>query len=160
MNFRIGCGYDVHRLEEGRDLWLGGVRVPHHKGTLGHSDGDVLIHAICDALLGALSHGDIGVHFPDTSEEFRDISSTILLERTYHMIREKEFVLVNLDTTVVLEKPKIKDHIPQMKEILSGILKTDLHNISIKATTSEKLGFTGREKGVAAYAVVLLKSPE
>ena len=154
---RIGFGYDIHRLEAGRDLWLGGVRLPHHKGTLGHSDGDVLLHAICDALLGALSLGDIGVHFPDTSEEFRDIRSTVLLERTYRLIREKEYALVNLDTTVILEKPKIKDYIPQMKEILSYILQTGVSNISIKATTSEKLGFVGREKGVAACAVVLVQ---
>jgi 2-C-methyl-D-erythritol 2,4-cyclodiphosphate synthase len=155
---RIGIGYDVHRLEAGRELWLGGVQIPHQTGTLGHSDGDVLIHAICDALLGALSLGDIGVYFPDTSEEFRDIRSTILLERTFQLIRDNGFALVNLDSTLVLEKPKIKDHIPLMQEILAGILQTGTDRISIKATTSEKLGFTGRGEGVAAYAVVLLEA--
>jgi len=158
MNIRIGFGYDVHRLEKGRDLWLGGISIPHYKGTLGHSDGDVLIHAVCDALLGALDLGDIGIHFPDTSDEFRDIRSTILLEKTYQLVREKKYALVNLDSTVILEKPKIRDHIPQMKETLAGILQTSPSNISIKATTSEKMGFIGRGKGLAACANVLLRS--
>jgi 2-C-methyl-D-erythritol 2,4-cyclodiphosphate synthase len=157
MNIRIGSGYDVHRLKAGRDLWLGGISIPHDKGTLGHSDGDVLIHAVCDALLGALDLGDIGIHFPDSSDEFRDIRSTILLERTYHMVREKKYALGNLDSTVILEKPKIRDYIPQMKDTLAGILHTSPSNISIKATTSEKMGFIGRGKGVAAYATVLLR---
>ena len=158
MNIRIGFGYDVHRLEKGRDLWIGGIRIPHYQGTLGHSDGDVLIHAVCDALLGALDLGDIGIHFPDTSDEFRDIRSTILLEKTYQLVREKKYALVNLDSTVILEKPKIRDHIPQMKETLAGILQTSPSNISIKATTSEKMGFIGRGKGLAACANVLLRS--
>jgi 2-C-methyl-D-erythritol 2,4-cyclodiphosphate synthase len=157
MTFRIGFGYDIHRLQAGRDLWLGGVRIPHSKGTLGHSDGDVLIHAICDALLGALSLGDIGTHFPDTSEEYKDIRSTILLEKTMHLIRENKYAPVNLDTTVILEEPKIKDHIPAMKELLAGIMLISPSDISVKATTAEKLGFIGKGKGVAACATVLLK---
>ena len=157
MNLRTGQGIDFHRLEKGRNLWLGGILIPSEKGCLAHSDGDVLIHAICDAVLGAAALGDIGHHFPDSSPEFKDIDSKILLENTFNLIKEKGFSIVNIDSTVCLEKPKIAAYIPEMRTTLAGILSTSADNISIKATTAEKLGFIGREEGVVAIASVLLE---
>lgn len=156
MNIRVGFGYDVHRLVEGRELWLGGIRLKHELGLLGHSDADVLIHAICDALLGAANMRDIGYHFPDTAKETLGIDSKILLKKTVGLIGEKGYRLVNLDATVCAERPKINPHVEEMKKCLAGIIDTDEDNISIKATTTEKLGFTGREEGISAYAVVLI----
>jgi 2-C-methyl-D-erythritol 2,4-cyclodiphosphate synthase len=153
---RIGFGFDTHRLEVSHDFWLGGILIPHDKGATGHSDADVLIHAICDALLGAAGLADIGSQFPDTSSEFKGIDSKVLLGRTMQMILAKGYTLGNLDTTVVLQNPKISSHIPVMKKTLASVLGTDESRISIKAKTSEKLGFIGREEGVSAYAVVLL----
>lgn len=157
MNLRTGQGIDFHRLEEGRKLRLGGILVPSEKGSVAHSDGDVLIHAVCDAILGAASLGDIGHHFPDTSPEFKDIDSRILLKRTYDLISEKGFRIVNIDCTVCLEKPKIAAYIMSMRSSIAGILNTSPDNISVKATTTEKMGFIGREEGVAALASVLLE---
>ena len=157
MNLRTGQGIDFHRLEKGRKLWLGGILIPSEKGCLAHSDGDVLIHAICDAVLGAAALGDIGHHFPDSSPEFKDIDSKILLENTFNLIKEKGFSIVNIDSTVCLEKPKIAAYIPEMRTTLAGILNASADNISIKATTAEKLGFIGREEGVVAIASVLLE---
>ncbi len=157
MNFRIGIGYDVHRLEEGLPFVLGGVSLSHSRGPVGHSDGDVLIHAICDAMLGALALGDIGTHFPDTDKEFKDIDSKILLEKTINMIRFQGYEISNMDSTVCLQKPKISKYIPEMIKILSSVLDIDHHQLSVKATTTEKLGFVGDESGVSAYAVVLLE---
>ena len=156
MSFRIGIGYDVHRLQEGRDFVLGGIKIPHNKGPLGHSDGDVLIHAICDAMLGALALGDIGKQFPDTEAEFKDIDSKILLEKTINMIRFYGYDISNIDSTICLQSPKISGYIHNMVEALAAVLGIDVHLISIKATTTEKLGFVGEETGVSAYAVVLL----
>jgi 2-C-methyl-D-erythritol 2,4-cyclodiphosphate synthase len=156
MNVRIGQGIDFHRLEEGLDLFLGGVGIPSSRGCVAHSDGDVLLHAICDALLGAAGLRDIGHYFPDTSSEFRNIDSKILLARTYNLVKEKGFTVVNIDGTVCLEKPKIAPYINSMKEAIAAILETETDNVAIKATTTEKLGFTGREEGVVALAVVLL----
>ncbi len=160
MNLRIGQGYDVHRLAEGEQLWLGGVRIPHKKGTVAYSDGDVLIHAICDALLGALKLGDIGTHFPDTDPEFKNMDSKVLLQRTCGLVRKKGYSLVNLDATVCLQQPKLKTYIPQMETLMAGILETGPGRISVKATTTEKLGFEGREEGVSALAVVLLEGAD
>jgi 2-C-methyl-D-erythritol 2,4-cyclodiphosphate synthase len=156
MSFRIGIGYDVHRLETGRAFVLGGVSILYDKGPAGHSDGDVLIHAICDALLGALALGDIGKHFPDSKEEFRDIDSKILLEKTINMIRFYGYEISNIDSTVCLQKPKISRHIPAMVKALAGVMGIDEHQVSIKATTTEKMGFVGEEQGISAYAVALL----
>lgn len=156
MNIRIGQGIDFHRLEPGLDLWLGGVSIPSERGCVAHSDGDVLLHAICDALLGAAGLRDIGFHFPDSDPEFKNIDSKILLKRTYGLISEKGFSVNNIDCTVCLEKPKIAPYTQEMKNIISAILRTLPENISIKATTTEKLGFTGREEGIVALAVVLL----
>ncbi len=156
MSFRIGIGYDVHRLEEGRDFVLGGISLPFKKGPAGHSDGDVLIHAICDALLGALALGDIGKHFPDSEEEYRGIDSKILLEKTINMIRFYGYEISNIDSTVCLQKPKISKYIPKMVTSLSNVLHIDAHQVSVKATTTEKLGFVGEEQGISAYAVALL----
>ncbi|MDR0559215.1 MAG: 2-C-methyl-D-erythritol 2,4-cyclodiphosphate synthase [Prevotellaceae bacterium] len=153
---RIGFGYDVHRLSEGYDFWLGGVKIEHNKGCIAHSDGDALIHALCDALLGALALGDIGVHFPDTSEQYRGIDSKILLAEVVEIIEKEGYSIGNTDATVSLQKPKIKDYIPEMRNILAKIMKIPVENVSIKATTTEKLGFEGREEGIAAYAVVLI----
>ncbi len=153
---RIGFGYDVHRFAEGRDLWLGGVKIPHTQGLLGHSDADVLIHAICDALLGAAALGDIGKHFPDTDPEFEGIYSKILLTRTAELITSAGFKIQNIDSTIALQVPKIAPYIEIMRTTLSELLGIELGQISIKATTTEKLGFEGREEGVSAYAVVLL----
>lgn len=155
---RIGFGIDFHQLTEGRDLWLGGVKVPHGKGALGHSDADVLLHAICDALLGAACLGDIGVHFPDTSADYKDIDSKILLAKTYQLISEAGYKIENIDSSICLELPKIKPHIPEMQVAISSILGISLNDISIKATTTEKMGFVGREEGLIAYASVLLSS--
>jgi len=157
MNQRIGQGIDFHRLEKGLKLWLGGVHIPSEKGCVAHSDGDVLLHAICDAMLGAAALGDIGHHFPDTSPEFKNIDSKILLERTLALIKAKGFSVVNIDSTVCLEKPKIAGFIPEMRSVIAGVLETLPEDISVKATTTEKLGFTGREEGIIALAVVLLK---
>jgi 2-C-methyl-D-erythritol 2,4-cyclodiphosphate synthase len=156
--YRIGSGIDFHQLVEGRDLWVGGVQIPHTKGALGHSDADVLLHAICDALLGALCLGDIGVHFPDTSSEFKNIDSKILLQRTYDLITAEGYRVVNIDTTLTLEAPKIKPHVQAMQETIAGILRITTKDISIKATTTEKMGFVGREEGVVAYATALLQT--
>lgn len=157
MNIRVGFGYDVHKLVEGRDLWLGGIKIEHSVGLLGHSDADVLIHAICDALLGAANMRDIGYHFPDTADETLNIDSKILLRKTIDLIAGKGYVLGNVDATICAERPKINPHIPAMKECMAEIMNTDPDNISIKATTSEKMGFVGREEGMAAYATVLIE---
>ncbi|MFY7708518.1 MAG: 2-C-methyl-D-erythritol 2,4-cyclodiphosphate synthase [Flavobacteriales bacterium] len=154
--FRVGFGYDVHQLVEGRDLWLGGVLIPHEKGALGHSDADVLLHAICDALLGAAALGDIGKHFPDTSADFKGIDSKILLKKTCDLIRENGYEIGNIDSTLCLERPKVMKHAEQMKSAISEVAGIDVNQVSIKATTSEKMGFVGREEGVNAYAVALI----
>jgi 2-C-methyl-D-erythritol 2,4-cyclodiphosphate synthase len=154
---RIGLGVDFHQLTEGRDFWLGGVLVPHHKGALGHSDADVLLHAICDAMLGAASLGDIGLHFPDTDNTYKNIDSKILLKRTLELITAKGYQVVNIDSTLCLQAPKIKPYVVQMEETIAGILNISTEEVSIKATTTEKLGFVGREEGVVAYATVLLE---
>ena len=155
--FRIGNGYDVHRLVEGRKLILGGVEIPHTKGVLGHSDGDVLIHAIMDGILGALALGDIGQHFPDTDLKYEGIDSMLLLKRVVELMEENGYGIVNLDSIIVLQKPKVKPHIESMRERIAHALKTEVGNISVKATTEEKLGFTGDESGVKSYCTVLLK---
>lgn len=157
MSLRIGFGIDFHQLVEGRDLWLGGVLIPHHKGALGHSDADVLLHAICDAMLGALALGDIGVHFPDTDASYKNIDSKILLAKTQGLIRDQGYKVVNLDSSITLEMPKIKPYIAEMQETISGILSIGPSAVSIKATTTEKMGFVGREEGIVAYATVLLE---
>lgn len=156
MNIRIGQGIDFHRLEKGLQLWLGGINIPSEKGCVAHSDGDVLIHAICDALLGASGLRDIGYYFPDTSAEFKNIDSRILLEKTISLINEKGFKVINIDSTICLEKPKISSFIPEMRKVISSLVQTEPDNVTIKATTTEKLGFTGREEGIVALAVVLL----
>ena len=156
MDFRIGHGFDVHRLVPGRKLWLGGVEIPFIMGLDGHSDADVLIHAICDALLGALALGDIGQHFPDSEEEYRDIDSKLLLKKVHSLVKEDGWKVVNLDTTMIVEEPKVGSHTQKMRKVLSGILETELENVSIKATTSETLGPEGRGEGISAHAVVLL----
>ena len=156
MNIRIGQGIDFHQLKKGINLWLGGVKIDSEKGCAAHSDGDVLLHAICDALLGAAGLRDIGYYFPDTSPEYKNIDSKILLKKTFDMVNEKEFIVVNIDCTVCLEKPRISSFIPDMRTKISAILETEPDNVSIKATTTEKLGFTGREEGIVAIAVVLL----
>ena len=155
-DIRIGNGYDVHRLAPGLKLVLGGVEIPHEKGCVAHSDGDVIIHALCDALLGALALGDIGHHFPDTSAEFAGIDSKILLRRTYAMIQERGYSLVNADITLLLQAPKIAPYVMQMRQALAAVLEVHVDAVSVKATTTEKLGFTGREEGVEAYAAVLI----
>lgn len=158
MGIRIGFGIDFHQLVEGRDLWLGGVKIPHSKGALGHSDADVLLHAICDALLGAACLGDIGVHFPDTSAEFKGIDSKILLKKTAELIAKEGYKIINIDTSLCLEAPKIKPYIPGMQQAIAGVLSISEKDISIKATTTEKMGFVGREEGLVAYASVLIES--
>ena len=157
MKIRTGFGFDVHRLVEGRDLWLGGIKIDHGLGLLGHSDADVLIHAICDALLGAANMRDIGYHFPDTSADTLNIDSKVLLRKTVELIAGKGYVVGNIDATVCAERPKINPHVPAIKACLAEVIGTDEDNISIKATTTEKLGFTGREEGISAYAVVLIE---
>jgi len=157
MNLRIGNGYDVHALAEGETLWLGGIQIEHEKGTVAHSDGDVLIHALCDALLGALALGDIGTHFPDTDSKFRNIDSKILLKSCNELINRSGFTIVNIDSIICAQRPKLKDHISSMQKCLAGVLEIDIEQVSIKATTTEKLGFVGREEGISAYATVLLQ---
>lgn len=157
MKIRVGFGFDVHKLVEGRDLWLGGIKIPHTMGLLGHSDADVLLHAVCDAILGAANMRDIGYHFPDTSAETLDIDSKILLKKTIALVAEKGYSVGNLDITVCAEHPKINPHIPAMKECMAQVMGISEEDISIKATTCEKLGFVGREEGISAYAVVLLE---
>mgnify|MGYP003296299882 CR=1 FL=1 len=156
MEYRTGLGYDIHRLEDGLTLTLGGVRIPHTKGCVAHSDGDVLIHALCDAMLGALALGDIGQHFPDTSDEFKGIDSKILLSRVSGMIAAKGYHLVNADIMLLLQKPKIAPYVPRMRETLAGVLGVGIDRISVKATTNEGLGPIGHEEGAAAYATVML----
>jgi 2-C-methyl-D-erythritol 2,4-cyclodiphosphate synthase len=156
MNIRIGSGIDFHQLVEGRDLWIGGIKIPHTKGALGHSDADVLLHAICDALLGALSLGDIGTHFPDNDNAYKNIDSKILLKRTYDLITAKGYHIINIDSSLCLEAPKIKPHVQAMQECIAAILNIAVDAISIKATTTEKMGFVGREEGLVAYATCLL----
>lgn len=154
---RVGFGYDVHRLVEDRELWLGGMRLEYEKGLLGHSDADVLIHAICDALLGAANMRDIGYHFPDTAGEFENIDSKILLKKTVQLIATKRYSVGNVDATVCAERPKLNPHIPLMKQTLASVMGVDEDDVSIKATTTEKLGFTGRQEGISAYATVLIE---
>ena len=154
---RVGMGFDVHRLVEGRDLWLGGIRIDHTAGLLGHSDADVLIHALCDALLGAANMRDIGYHFPDTAGEYAGIDSKILLRKVVALIKEKGYQIGNADMTICAERPKLNPHIEAMKTVLAECMGIDTEDISIKATTTEKLGFTGREEGISAYAVVLIE---
>ena len=156
MNIRIGSGIDFHQLVEGRDLWIGGIKIPHTKGALGHSDADVLLHAICDALLGALSLGDIGTHFPDNDNAYKNIDSKILLKRTYDLITAKGYHIINIDSSLCLEAPKIKPHVLAMQQCIAAILNIEIDAISIKATTTEKMGFVGREEGLVAYATCLL----
>ena len=157
MNIRVGLGFDVHQLVEGRDLIIGGIKIDHFKGLLGHSDADVLIHAVCDALLGAANMRDIGYHFPDTSAETQDIDSKIILRKTIDLLATKGYRVGNIDATICAERPKINPHVPAMKNCLAQIIGCDEDDISIKATTTEKLGFTGREEGISAYAVCLIE---
>jgi 2-C-methyl-D-erythritol 2,4-cyclodiphosphate synthase len=157
MSFRIGFGIDFHQMVEERDLWIGGVKIPHHKGAKGHSDADVLLHAICDAMLGALSLGDIGVHFPDTDAAYKNIDSKILLQRTFELVATKGYKVVNVDSSLCLEAPKIKPYVNSMQETIASILQVDASDVSVKATTTEKMGFVGREEGLVAYATVLLE---
>ena len=157
MNIRVGMGYDVHKLVPGRALWLGGIKIDHTLGLLGHSDADVLIHAICDALLGAANMRDIGYHFPDTSADYAGIDSKILLEKTIGLLTEKGWKVGNIDATICAEKPKINPHISAMQQCLAPIMNVSVDDVSIKATTTERLGFTGREEGISAYAVALIE---
>ena len=156
MKIRVGFGYDVHALVEGRELWLGGIQLQHEKGLLGHSDADVLIHVVCDAILGAANMRDIGYHFPDTAGEYKNIDSKVLLKKTVTLIRDKGYEIGNIDATICAERPKLKAHIPRMQQIMAQVMGIEEEDISIKATTTEKLGFTGREEGISAYAVVLI----
>ena len=157
QNIRVGFGYDVHQLAEGLDFWLGGIKIDHTKGCVAHSDGDVLIHAICDALLGAANMRDIGFHFPDNQNTYKGIDSKILLFDTMELLRDAGYTLGNIDATVAAERPKLNPHIPEMKRVMADVLQVDVEDISIKATTTEKLGFTGRQEGIAAYATVLIQ---
>jgi len=157
MSYRIGSGVDFHQLQKGRELWIGGVLIPFKKGALGHSDADVLLHAICDALLGALALGDIGVHFPNTSEEFKNIQSIILLQRTMALVKQKGYSVVNIDSTICLEEPKVKQYTAEMLRIIAGATNISENDVSIKATTTEEMGFIGKGKGIMAYATVLLQ---
>ena len=160
MSLRIGYGYDVHQLAEGEDLIVGGIHVPYHLGSVGHSDADVLLHVICDALLGALALGDIGTHFPDTDPAYKGIDSKVLLKRTYELVKQEGWALANVDSTVCLQLPKLKPHIPTMQAIVAELLDVEPNQISIKATTTERLGFVGEQKGISAHAVVLLAKQE
>ena len=160
MSYRIGQGVDFHKLAEGRELWIGGVKIPHHKGAVGHSDADVLLHAICDALLGALCLGDIGVHFPDTDPAYKNIDSKILLEKTIVLVSRQGYAIINMDTTLCLQAPKIRGYVPEMQKAIATIAGIAIKDISIKATTTEQMGFVGREEGLMAYATVLLKKFE
>ncbi|HEX7847304.1 MAG TPA: 2-C-methyl-D-erythritol 2,4-cyclodiphosphate synthase [Chitinophagaceae bacterium] len=157
MSYRIGSGVDFHQLAEGRELWIGGIKIEHHKGAVGHSDADVLLHAICDALLGAVCLGDIGVHFPDTDAAYKNIDSKILLQRTIELVQQEGYEVVNIDSTLCLQSPKVKPYVPAMQQAIASIAGITLKDISIKATTTEKMGFVGREEGVMAYATALLK---
>lgn len=157
MKVRVGFGFDVHQLKEGKELWLGGIKLSHTKGAVGHSDADVLIHAICDALLGAAGMRDIGFHFPDTAAEFKGIDSKILLDRVNQLLKKEGYTIGNIDCTLVMEQPKINPHIDEMKKTLSAILQVEVNDIGIKATTNEKMGYVGREEGVCAYAVALIQ---
>lgn len=157
MSYRIGFGVDFHQLVIDRHLWIGGIQIPHEKGALGHSDADVLLHAICDAMLGAACLGDIGVHFPDTSAEFKNIDSKILLKKSFELISAAGYKIVNIDSTLCLELPKVKPYIQQMQEAIAAILLVNVSDISIKATTTERMGFIGREEGLAAYATIMLE---
>lgn len=157
MKIRVGFGYDMHKLTEERDLWIGGVKIDYTKGLQGHSDADVLIHAICDALLGAANLRDIGYHFPDTDDKNLNIDSKIILKNTINIIREKGYELGNIDATICAEEPKMNPHVPSMQKVLADIIETETDNISIKATTSERMGFVGREEGITAYAVALIQ---
>ena len=156
LPFRTGFGIDFHQLVAGRELWIGGIKLEHHKGALGHSDADVLLHAICDAMLGAACLGDIGFHFPDTDESYKNIDSKILLKKSNELINKAGYQIGNIDSTICLELPKIKPYAPQMQKVISEILSINENQVSIKATTSEKMGFVGREEGIAAYVTVLL----
>lgn len=158
MDFRIGFGYDVHRLEEGIPFWLGGIEIAHHKGSLGHSDADVLLHAICDAILGAAALGDIGTHFPDTDPAFKGIASSILLQRCGELLNSRGYEIGNIDSTICLQTPKVLPYIPEMQVQIAKQLGLRENQVSVKATTEEKLGFTGRQEGVSAYAIVLIRS--
>jgi 2-C-methyl-D-erythritol 2,4-cyclodiphosphate synthase len=155
--YRIGFGIDFHQLTEGRELWIGGVKIPHEKGSLGHSDADVLLHAICDAMLGALALGDIGIHFPNTDPRYKDIDSKILLKHCYDLITQKGYHIVNIDSSLCLEAPKIKPYVSQMQSTIADVLNLQPEDVSVKATTTEKMGFVGREEGLMAYASVLLE---
>ena len=157
MSHRIGSGVDFHQLKRGRELWIGGVNIPFKKGALGHSDADVLLHAICDALLGALALGDIGIHFPNTSKEFKNIQSTVLLQRTMDLVKQKGYLVVNIDSTICLQEPKLKQYTAEMRKIISSIAGVSENDVSIKATTTEEMGFIGKGKGIMAYATVLLQ---
>ena len=157
MKIKVGFGFDVHQLKDGLEFWLGGIKVPHTKGGLGHSDADVLIHAICDALLGASNLGDIGKHFPDSSEEFKGIDSKILLKKVVKIISEKGYSINNIDSTICLQEPKIASFIPEMQKVLASCMNIEIEDISIKATTTERLSFVGREEGISAYATVLIQ---
>lgn len=157
MKIRVGFGFDVHRQAEGRELWIGGIKIPHTKGLLGHSDADVLLHAICDAILGAANLRDIGFHFPDTASEYKDVDSKLLLKKTLEVLTAKGYRVGNIDATVVAERPKINPHVPAMQKVIAEILEIDEDDISIKASTSEKIGYVGREEGMTAYAVALIE---
>ncbi len=154
--FKIGYGIDFHQLVEGRDFWLGGIQIPHHKGALGHSDADVLLHAICDAILGSIAAGDIGTHFPDTDQAYYNIDSKILLQKSAEILHQKGYYIVNIDSTICLEQPKIKPYVPLMQQAIATCLHIDTDCISIKATTTEKMGFVGREEGITAHATILV----
>ena len=156
MNIRTGIGYDVHQLDEGKEFWLGGIKLDYHKGGVGHSDADVLLHTICDALLGAANLGDIGKHFPDTSQEYKGIDSKILLNKVGELISKKAYKISNIDSTICLQKPKLAPYLDKMKQIIAEILELNIDQVSIKATTTEKLGFVGREEGISAYSSVLI----
>lgn len=156
MSYRIGSGVDFHQLVSDRDLWIGGIKIPHTKGALGHSDADVLLHAICDAMLGALCLGDIGVHFPDTDLAYKNIDSKVLLAKSFNLIKSKGYKIVNVDSTLCLQAPKIKPYVLQMQQVIASILEIAIEDVSIKATTTEQLGFIGREEGLVAYATILL----
>ena len=157
MSYRVGSGIDFHQLQEGRDLWIGGIKVPHSKGALGHSDADVLLHAICDALLGALCLGDIGIQFPNPDAAYRNIDSKILLEETMKLVKKEAYSVVNIDTTVCLQEPAIKPYAEKMRGVIASIAEISKNDVSVKATTTEKMGFVGRKEGIIAYATVLLK---
>ena len=155
--YRVGIGYDVHQLAEGEELWLGGILLPHVKGTIAHSDGDVLLHAICDAILGAAKLRDIGFHFPDTSLDYKNIDSKKLLSSSWQLVKSKGYAIQNIDAVVVAQRPKLKDYIPEMENVIAGILEIDPDDVNIKATTTEKLGFEGREEGISVQAIALLR---